>query len=174
MKYIVTGHARHGKDTVCELLALHFGLTHCASSTKANELFIFDKLKKKYHYETAQDCFNDRVNHRKEWFDLIVEYNSPSLARLGKNIFKDHDIYCGIRNKEELDELKRYFNQSDSFGINLLTIWIDASDRLPPEDTNSMSVTKKDADFVIDNNGDLESLEINIISIFGSLIGGKQ
>lgn len=169
MKYIVTGHARHGKDTVCEMLAKHYELTHCASSIKANELFIFDKLKKKYHYETALDCFNDRVNHRKEWFDLIVEYNSPSLARLGKSIFQYHDIYCGIRNKKELDELKRYFNQPDYFGINLLVFWIDASDRLPPEDANSMSVTRKDADFVIDNNGDLDALERAVLQTMRNL-----
>lgn len=146
MKLIVTGLGEHGKDTVCELLAQK-GLTFKSSSEIANEFAVFPYLKHKYGYKTVEDCFADRRNHRKEWADLMSEFNSKDKARLGKIIFKDYDVYCGLRNIEELKAIKKS-------GQLVITVWVDASLRKgKTEDSSSISITKHDCDFIIDNNG---------------------
>ncbi|MDS1821113.1 hypothetical protein QX249_10615 [Vibrio parahaemolyticus] len=38
-------------------------------------------------------------------------------------------------------------------GLIDLIIWVDASERLPPESSNSMKLSKEDADIIISNNG---------------------
>ena len=81
-KIIVLGYARHGKDSVCELLARH-GYTFKSSSLFACEKVVYPALKDKYGYESIEACYQDRVNHRKEWFDLIAQYNTPDLTKLG-------------------------------------------------------------------------------------------
>ncbi|MNL63682.1 hypothetical protein D3C87_1878370 [compost metagenome] len=49
-------------------------------------------------------------------------------------------------------------------------IWVDASDRLPPEDASSCTVEPWMADFVLDNNGTLEDLKLNLQQLMGSLL----
>ena len=100
-KLLVVGHGRHGKDTVCEILKNRYGFSFESSSQFCSRLFIFDNLKRKYGYNTEQECYADRHNHRAEWYDAICAYNALDGARLGKEIFKEHDIYCGLRNKKE-------------------------------------------------------------------------
>jgi hypothetical protein len=95
--------------------------------------------------------YDDRVNHRTAWFTAISEYNTPDLARLGRELYAEYDIYCGIRNGNELRALKAQ-------GVTEFTIWVDASRRLPPEDPASISVSEMDADYIIDNNGTLNDL----------------
>ena len=151
---MVIGYARHGKDTVCELMD---GLDFKSSSVACAEIFLFDKLKAKYGYKTFEECFEDRHNHRQEWFDEIAAYNDPDLSRLSREIFARYPIYCGLRNKEELDAAK-------AAGLVDLTIWVDASERLPPE-VGSISVTKADADIIIDNNGTEEELRTKVAQL---------
>jgi hypothetical protein len=73
-KLLIIGHARHGKDSMAEILQENFGLKFKSSSEAAAEIFIYDVLKGKYSYKTPQECFKDRVNHRAEWHQLICEY----------------------------------------------------------------------------------------------------
>ena len=152
-KIMVTGFGFHGKDTFCEFLG-KFGYKTMSSSLFMAE-FVFEKIGKKYGYKNSIECWNDRRNHRDEWFDLIVEYNTPDLSKLAENLFKEYDIYCGIRNRDE-------FFESKSKKLFDLSVWIDASERLEPEDSNSMTITKEDCDVVIDNNGTLGDLEKNV------------
>lgn len=63
-KILILGHARHGKDTLAEILNKEYGMTFMSSSQAANEIFLFDELKNKYGYKTKEESFNDRVNHR--------------------------------------------------------------------------------------------------------------
>ena len=160
--YIV-GHGQHGKDTVAETLRDNFGFTFTASSWFMAEKVVFPALKDKYGYETAEQCFNDRRNHRAEWFDLIDKAN-PNGTELSEAIFKHNDIYVGIRNKRELDAVK-----ADS-RFDPLIIWVDASDRLGPEPSDSMGITINDADYVVDNNGTVEDLVDNISTLAYQLI----
>jgi dephospho-CoA kinase len=155
IKLIIIGYGRHGKDTVCDILKKHYGYNFTSSSRFCAEKVVFPVLSKKYNYKTVDECYNDRHNHRKEWFDLIAEYNEQDLSRLGKLLFQEHDIYCGLRRKEELLALQKE-------NVAKYTIWVDASDRLPPEPNDSCTVTKEMADCVIYNNGTLEELENSV------------
>lgn len=146
MKLIVFGYKRHGKDTTCEFLEQKFGLGFRSSSYFACEEFIFDLLKDEHGYASIDECFEDRVNHRELWYNLIRDYNKEDRTRLGRGIFQVAPVYCGIRDRDEFEALKkkRLFDVS---------VWIDASERLPDEDESSMNLNKKDADFIITNNG---------------------
>lgn len=154
-KLIVIGHGRHGKDTVCEILSKYYEYKFTSSSRFCGENVVFPILSKKYNYKTIDECYDDRHNHRKEWFDLIAEYNKNDPSNLGRLLFDEYDIYCGLRRKEELIALKDH-NIAD------YTIWVDASDRLPPESPDSCTVTKEMADYIIYNNGTLEELEKSV------------
>ena len=154
-KLLVIGHGRHGKDTVCEILRDKYDYSFESSSQFCSKLFIYDMLKDKYGYANEEECYNDRHNHRAEWYDAICDYNVPDAARLGREIFKAHDIYCGLRNKRE-------FFAMQNTGVFDYAIWVDRSDHLPPESKDSMSLEHWMADFTIDNNGTLEELAFNI------------
>ena len=154
-KLLVIGHGRHGKDTVCEILRDKYGYSFESSSQFCSRLFIYDMLKDKYGYKTEEQCYNDRHNHRQEWYEAICNYNVPDASRLGRAMFSEYDIYCGLRNKRE-------FFAMQNTGVFDYAIWVDRSDHLPPESKNSMSLEHWMADFTIDNNGSLEDLEFNV------------
>jgi hypothetical protein len=103
MNLLIIGHGGHGKDTFAEMLNEIYGLSYISSSQAAADIFICEQLKGKYGYKTSEECYADRVNHRAEWYDLIVEYNTPDKARLAKEIMKVSDIYVGMRNDHELE-----------------------------------------------------------------------
>lgn len=153
-KILVIGHSRHGKDTVCEMLQKQYGLNFVSSSLFCAERVVYPMLKG--FYQTFEECYNDRHNHRALWFNLIAHYNAKDKARLTREILNEYDIYCGLRNREEL-----------MAGYNLfdMVIWVDASKRLPPEPSNSISVTEEDAHVTITNNEDLTALQASIASL---------
>jgi hypothetical protein len=154
-KLLIIGHGRHGKDTVCEMLRDKYGYSFESSSQFCSKLFIFDQLKDNYGYANEEQCYADRHNHRAEWYDAICNYNVPDASRLGREIFRAHDIYCGLRNKREFFAMK-------NTGVFDYAIWVDRIDHLPPESKDSMSLEQWMADFTIDNNGTLSELEFNV------------
>lgn len=145
-KILIIGHKRHAKDTMAEILEEDFNIKYISSSQAASNIFIYDKLKDKYGYKTSEECFEDRINHRPEWYQLICEYNKDDKARLAKEILKDSQCYVGMRDRGEIEEC---INQ----GLFDLVIWIDASERLPLEDASSFNIDKSCADIIVDNNG---------------------
>jgi len=149
---LIIGSGRHGKDSLAELLNEYIGLTFKSSSQAAADIFIYDELKGKYGYTTPEQCFEDRMNHRAEWYDLICDYNKDDKAKLAKEILKTSDCYVGMRDREEIDESVRQ-------GLFDLIIWVDASERLPEEDKSSFNIDKSYADIVVDNNGTLEEFK---------------
>ena len=161
-KLLVIGHGRHGKDTVCEILRDKYGYSFESSSKFCSQLFIYDDLKDKYGYANEEECYADRHNHRAEWYNAICDYNSGDGARLGRAIFDTHTIYCGLRNKRE------YFAMKNT-GVFDYAIWVDRSDHLPLESTDSMSLEQWMADYTIDNNGTLEELEFNVSNLINYL-----
>ena len=78
-------------------------------------------------YSDIEECYEDRVNHRKEWFDQIVAYNTPDLLRLAKEIYSVYDIYVGIRNRHEFEAAK-------DAGLFDFSIWVDRSKHFPSEE----------------------------------------
>lgn len=150
-KLLIIGHARHGKDTVAEILLEHYGYQFKSSSELAAEIFIYDELKEKYGYQNFQECYIDRMNHRSEWYNLIKDYNQPDRAKLAKEILKMADCYVGMREREEILECvkQKLFD---------LIIWVDRSEHLPLEPADSFNIDKSLADIIIDNNGSLADL----------------
>jgi len=162
-KLLIIGHARHAKDTMAEILQEEFGLRFKSSSEAAAEIFIYDLLSQKYGYTTPFECFEDRVNHRAEWHQLICDYNIQDKARLAKGILNQADCYIGMRDSKEIKECIK----QELFD---LIIWVDASERLPLEDVSSFNITKADADIIIDNNGTFEEFKERVIRLGKSLI----
>jgi len=163
VKLLVLGQAHHGKDTVCEILRDTFGLRFQSSSMFCLRHIIFPALKGKYGYTTEEECYADRVNHRAEWYDLIAAFNEGDETRLAVGILRESDIYCGLRAKKELHACK-------NSGLFDAILWVDASDRIPPEDKSSCTVEPWMADFVIDNNGSIEDLRRGVKRAMDSIL----
>ena len=166
-KLLIIGHGRHGKDTVCDILTSMYGFTFISSSQFCSNKFMYDMLKTKYNYTSEEECYNDRHNHREEWYNGISEYNGEDPVRLGKEIFQEYDIYCGLRNKKEFYAMAAY----DVFNY---VIWVDRSKHVPPEDSSSMTLDESMADFVIDNNGDLGDLYTNVNKLMERLLKSPE
>lgn len=151
MKILIIGEKRHGKDATAEILEKSHGLTHMASSQAGANKFIFSALKDKYGYDTIVECFEDRHDHRGEWYDLICAYNADDPARLAKEIVSEHDIYVGMRNYDELKVCK----EIKLFDVILGII----RPGYQKESTKSMSIdVKKESDILIYNNQGLDEL----------------
>jgi ADP-sugar diphosphatase len=140
---LIIGHAGHGKDSVAAVLAAASGATYTSSSRAALQ-DVFEKMCYEHKYETAEECFVDRVNHRATWFDIIAGINKDDPATLTKRILAKHSIYVGMRSRREFSAARHLFSK---------IIWVDASARLPVEPQSSMELTPSDADVIIDNNG---------------------
>lgn len=146
-KIIVLGDAEHGKDAACEILEAEHGFRFTSSSVFCSEKVVYPVLAPLYGYGTVRECFDDRRDHRTEWYDLIMEYNREDPAKLVKEMFVEHDVYCGLRNSRELHSAR---NQ----GIVDFVLWVDASHIRPRESRDSNTVEPWMADFVVDNNVD--------------------
>jgi dephospho-CoA kinase len=157
-KLLVVGHMRHGKDTLAELLQEQFGLKFISSSQAAADIFIYNELKELYGYKTPEECYEDRFNHRAEWFNMICDYNKDDKARLAKGILELNDCYVGMRSRVEIEEC---MNQ----GLFNLIIWVDASKRLPTENSDSFDIDPTCADIIVDNNGTLEEFKTKVLRI---------
>lgn len=158
MKLLVTGYARHGKDTVAAIIARKYGLGFVSSSFFVAGKAVRPYLEQKHGlvYPDLATCYADRVNHRDKWFNAIAEYNRDDPAKMGRELLKDYDIYCGLRRKLEFDHLML----EKAFSA---TIWVDSSLRgIPPEPTSSMEIRAQDCDYVLCNNGTLEELELAV------------
>jgi hypothetical protein len=162
-KLLIIGHGRHGKDTVCEILQNDYGFAFSSSSQFCSRLFIFNQLREKYGYTCDKECFDDRHNRRADWYDAICAYNSKDPSKLGREIFKENDIYCGLRCKKEYHAMR-------NTGLFDYVIWVDRSDHLPLESKTSMTLEPWMADFVIDNNGTLEELHFNTHQLISHLL----
>lgn len=157
MNILVIGHKQHGKDEVGKQLGALMGVQYRSSSLFLVEKVIYPVLGPRYGYATAEECYEDRDNHRKEWYDLIREYNTPDGARLAKELLKEANIYVGMRSRDE-------YNASVDQGVFDAIIWVDASKRKPMESLESMGLSEEDADYMIDNNGTIEDLQRQLVS----------
>lgn len=183
MKIMVIGHARHGKDTVGEILRDAYGWTFNSSSLFCAEKVMmpaFNKLLpgnkhmlpgniEEKAYGSVQQCYDDRHNHRAFWHQEIAAYCTATgdLARLAREIFKVNDVYCGCRSARE-------FHAARAEGVFDLSIWVDRSGHLPPESRDSMKLEQWMADCIIDNNDTLENLQRRVIRIVNHQIQLRQ
>jgi len=166
-KLLVIGHGRHGKDTVCEILRDNYGFRFQSSSEFCARRFIYDELKHKYNYANYEQCYADRHNHRSEWYDMIHAYCEDDYARLGRDIFAENDIYCGLRNRAE-------FHAMRNTGVFDYCVWVDRSDHAALEPRDSMNLEIWMADYVIDNNSTLEVLNRSVGDLADYLLYQKR
>lgn len=145
MKIFITGPGRHGKDTVSQLFCDNLGLRFSSSSMFVAERAVRPHLEEHHGlvYSTLKECYDDRVNHRTKWRYAIAEYCKHDLQRVAKEIFALHDIYCGIRRREEFLASRHMAD---------LSIYVDASERVLGPDL-SLDIKPKDCTFTLDNNG---------------------
>ena len=157
-KVLIIGNMRHGKDSLAEILNDQFGLKFKSSSQAAAEIFIYDELKEKYGYQTPEECFEDRMNHRPEWYQMICDYNKNDRAKLAKGILELADCYVGMRDRDEIKECIR----QELFD---LIIWVDASKRLPLESADSFNIDPSCADIILENNGTFEEFKEKVMRL---------
>jgi len=161
---MILGYARHGKDTVAEILRDNLGLKFASSSFAAAEKVMRPFLAAKgITYNSLEECYADRVNHRQDWYEQIKAYNNPDGARLAREIYKDNDIYVGMRSEVELEAVRKE-------GLYDYSIWVDRSKYVAPESSASCSITPVMANWVIDNNGTLEQLKVNTLALYWDLV----
>ena len=154
MKLMICGHGRHGKDTVAEILRDDFGVSFQSSSLAA-AAHVWPMLANKDDYATVEECYQDRANHRQAWYEVIKELNREDKTWLMKQIYRINDVYVGIRDREE-------FIAGRHRNVFQFSVWVDASDRVPPEPTTSNTVTRDLCDIIIDNNADLPTLKFRV------------
>lgn len=138
---MVIGHGRSGKDTFAAFLAYYLKCDYLGSSQVACEQAVFPHL----DYITPEECYDDRHNHRETWRDLISKYNKDP-SRLGKYIYSQCNIYCGIRSKREFEALK-----------DLIDVTIYVVRDVPVDPTFELKL--EDADCYVHNSADLLFLE---------------
>jgi hypothetical protein len=164
LKLMILGYARHGKDTVAEILREHHKLKIVSSSLAAAERVMVPYFKSiGINYASLEECYVDRVNHRSEWYDQIKAFNTPDLARLAREIYSENDVYIGIRNAEE-------FQAARKEGLFQYSIWVDRSKHEPAESISSNTMDSSMADYIIDNNGTLEQLKVRTLSLYWDLV----
>ena len=159
MKILILGDMRSGKDTLGELLNKHFGMTFKSSSEMAMELFIYDEISESLGYKNMEQCFEDRVNHRQTWYEMICDYNKDDRARLAKDILKEYDCYVGMRDLDEFETSKDLFD---------VIVWVDATERLGSNDSSN-KISSYVADIIITNNGSLEEFDTKS-KVLGNMI----
>lgn len=164
IKLMILGYARHGKDTVAEILRDTHGVQFVSSSFAAAEKVMVPYFRTKgIEYTNLDECYADRVNHRQEWFEQISAYNTPDKARLAREIYAVSDAYVGIRAVEEFNAVKKE-------GLFDYSIWVDRSKHEAPESTASNTITPDMANYILDNNGTLEQLKIRASNLYLDLL----
>jgi hypothetical protein len=162
-KFLIIGHARHGKDTVAQIMQDMYGYKFESSSVAAARIFLFDKLKAKYGYESFLDCYEDRVNRRAEWHDEICEYNRQDKARLAKEILKTSSVYVGMRSNEEVEECLR-----QGLFYHVIGVY---DPRKPEESKESFSINLwEKSDIVVPNSEGIAELRMRIFKLSPMLV----
>jgi len=152
-RLLILGYARHGKDTVAEMLRDRYSFSFMSSSEFVGREVMWDNWGVA-RYNSFEAMFADRMNYRQLWMEMISAYNTPDKTRTARTMLeRGYDMYVGMRRLDELLACR------DALLFDYV-VWVDRSDHLPPE-TGSMDITQRasDPDFTINNNGTLSDLE---------------
>lgn len=164
-KLLVIGYARHGKDTVGELLAKIYGFRFTSSSWFCAQEVLWDAWGCAV-YDSIEEMFEDRMNHRVLWMQMISAYNTPDKTKTARTMIeRGFDMYVGMRRLDELMACR----EAEVFDH---VIWVDRSKHMPPE-IGSTDIHAHHADHILDNNGDLGDLEEAILNLGAEIIGRR-
>jgi hypothetical protein len=147
-RVLILGHARHGKDTFAEYISKHSNLNFKSSSEAAAEV-VFSQID---GYNTVQECFEDRVNHRLLWRDLLIKYNTPNATKLAEKILSESNLYVGMRSLHE-------FNAAVNKNLFDYIFYVTALNRLKSTDPSLDIDYNPKTMILIDNNETLSELE---------------
>ena len=163
MNLLIVGHARHGKTEAAKILKRERGLQFKDSSKAAAEIFLYDKLKEKYGYKDFEECYEDRVNHREEWFNNICLFNKEDPARLAKEIMKDANIYCGMRSNREIQKCLE-----DNVFDHIVEVY---NPHLPKESPESFDIDFNTLPqrYTIYNDSALDTLRLRLMELYMKL-----
>jgi len=164
MKLNINGYAQHGKDTVADLFVERHGLKKIPASFLVAEDIIAEGIIGNYH--SVQECYEDRVNHRAEWYDFIREKARINPAYYVEKTLERGDMYVGHRGLFEFYETVHMFDA---------TIWVDASGRgYPKEDRSSCELAPYvPHDFYIDNGKTIQET-IEQVDMVMKLLNNKK
>jgi hypothetical protein len=175
MKLLLIGEGRHGKDTVAEILRDYHDWSYRSSSHWSAEHVIYPHITSVVASALAgrdwEGFYNNRHDDRqlgcgrRYWYDAILDYNKKHGAdAVARGVLAEADIYVGMRSRYEFEGSKHLFD---------LIVWVDRSGHLPPEG-DSMELTKEDAHVVLDNNGTLRDLWLEVDSLNTAIQGGLR
>jgi len=165
LTYLVLGHRHSGKDTFSELFVEENKISFYSSSFLVNEETVFPVLGPKYGYANPIACYEDRNNHRVEWRDLILAYNTPDRTRMARRILDTAALYCGMRSNEE-------FQACEKAGLFDYIFWIRATPRVEENDPSMDIEYDPSRMILINNSGTLEDLKRQV-KIASEIVQGK-
>lgn len=181
LNLMIVGYARHGKDTVADMLKDHYGFHFVSSSYFMAERVILPKMLEAWDifndeergrnrsqpvwppYADLDECYADRVNHRQYWYDTIAAANEEDPSYLSREIFSEYDLYVGNRNRRE-------FNAAKCAGLFDFSVWIDRSEHEGLEDKSSNTLEPWMTDYTLDNNGTPEQTLRNVHSLMETMV----
>lgn len=163
MKLNINGYAQHGKDTVADLFCKEANLVKVSASHIYARLIM--DLKVLGPYDSIEECYQDRVNHRKVWYDFIRRETKYCPSYFVDLCLAEGDMYVGHRSRWEFEQTKEHFDA---------TIWVDASERgLLQEPEDSCNLTVHGHDYVIDNGMSL-AVTRNQVKMITRLINNRK
>ena len=120
----ILGYSGAGKDTMGELLRDWYGYEYMQATMFILEKFLWYDYGLEEEYESLETAYADRVNHRKKWYDYICDINSDNPSTVANEIYRNSDIYCGIRSMRELEGVHDILDR---------VYWINCGKRIPAE-----------------------------------------
>ena len=152
MKIGICGMGRAGKDTAAEFLRDEYGLRYTHGTSRSAAMIVWVAMTKRgINYDTVDECFDDRRNHRELWAKIIGRHNAGEPTRMYRECLAHQDILTGIRWRNEFAACK-------AAGICDVWLWISRPGCIDP----TCEIRASDCDVVIRNDGTLDQFKVEL------------
>ena len=91
MKFMLLGFAQSGKDTFADYVVKEYSLKFKSASMLIAEKIIMPKFPGRYN--SVEECYADRVNHRAVWAKLLEEYIEDDKTRFIRESIMDGFLF---------------------------------------------------------------------------------
>ncbi len=150
-RVLFVGHAQHGKDTACEVLAAATGWTNAGTTS----LYLAKHVAARLGI-SVEDAYAQRRRSEADrmlWRQIGDEVRQTDPALLVRDALAVGPITGGCRGLPEIEAVRRE-------GLVDLIVWVDASKRKPWDVT--MEFGPEHADVIVNNNGSEEEFQWRI------------